>query len=239
MRARARGDSRPRGDANRCVFAGARRSQEAAHARIRYMFAAASAASSSSKPTWVTIPCKGCGATGECAHEPTGLEQSLDEMEFARSACSAAQAGDVERLRRCIERNAACVHHDGVGGGSGYTPLHYAARGGHGECVSLLLNAKASVLARTSGGATPLMRAAFTGHAAVVSQLLRAGAAADVQDADGDTALHKAGSQQHADAVGVLQRAMSPEAMELHNRKGVAAREVLERANAAAAAGPT
>ena len=72
-----------------------------------------------------------------------------------------------------------------------------------------------------------------------VSQLLRAGAAADVQDADGDTALHKAASQQHADAVGVLQRAMSPEAMELHNRKGVAAREVLERANAAAAAGPT
>ena len=105
--------------------------------------------------------------------------------------------------------------------------------------MSLLLNAKASVLARTSGDATPLMRAAFTGHAAVVSQLLRAGAAADVQDADGDTALHKAASQQHADAVGVLQRAMSPEAMELHNRKGVAAREVLERANAAAAAGPT
>ena len=190
------------------------------------MFAAAAAAASSG--TWITIPCKGCGATGECVHEPTGLEQSLDEMEFARSACSAAQNGDGEQLRRCIERNPACVHHDGVGGGSGYTPLHYAARSGHTECIALLLQAKASVLARTSGGATPLMRAAFTGHTGVISQLLRAGAALDVQDGDGDTALHKAASQKHAAAFGVLKQAMDPAAMELRNRKGLAAHEVLE-----------
>ena len=157
-------------------------------------------------------------------------------MEFARSACTHALNGDVERLRKALERNPGGIYHDGAGGGSGYTPLHYAARGGHDDCVRLLLELNASVLARTSGGATPLMRAAFTGRVGVLSQLLRSGAAADVQDADGDTALHKAASQQHADAVGVLQRAMSPEAMVLRNRKGVAARDVLE---AAATANPT
>ena len=143
------------------------------------------------------------------------------------SACSAAQNGDVEKLRRCIERNAACVHHDGVGGGSGYTPLHYAARSGQSECVSLLLQSKASVLAKTSGGATPLMRAAFTGHASVISTLLRAGAAVDAQDTDGDTALHKAAKQQHTAAFGVLEKAMDESARALKNRKGLAAQELV------------
>jgi hypothetical protein len=50
----------------------------------------------------------GCG----CALVATGTEQSLDELEFARSACAAAQHGDVEKLRRLLKRNPAAVHAD-------------------------------------------------------------------------------------------------------------------------------
>ena len=150
-----------------------------------------------------------CPGGQVCSHPPTGLEQSVEEMDFARSACSAALNSDVAKLQRCLERNPACIHHDGAGGGSGYTPLHYAARGGHGEAVALLLAAKASVHACTSGGATPLMRAAFAGHAPVVQQLVRAGAALDAQDSDGETALHKAAAQRHGAVLQALQQAAS------------------------------
>ena len=33
----------------------------------------------------------------------TGLEQSIDEMNFLRSACSAAQYGQADKLRRMLE----------------------------------------------------------------------------------------------------------------------------------------
>lgn len=174
-------------------------------------------------------PCDVCGPDGcDHTHMPTGLEQSLAEMEFARSACAAATNGDVEKLRKSLERNPGAVFHDGAGGGSGYTPLHYAARGGHLECVTLLLQAKAPVVARTSGGATPLMRAAFAGHAAVCAMLLRARAPLDAQDSDGDSALHKAAAQRHERLVAtLLAEAGGAAAGALRDRKGRTAAERL------------
>lgn len=59
-----------------------------------------------------------------CAH-PDGCNcmvsgqrynQSLDELEFARSACAAAQSGDVQKLARIISRNPEAVHTDGSKG---------------------------------------------------------------------------------------------------------------------------
>lgn len=174
--------------------------------------------------------CNVCGPDGcDHTHPPTGLEQSLDEMEFTRSACSAAQAGDIDKLQRCLDRNPGAVYHDGVADGrSGYTPLHYAARSGHADCVALLLRAEpTTVHARTvAGGATPLMRAAFAGHGRVCTLLVRAGAVIAAQDADGESALHKAAQQQHRDVLAVLERAC-PEATELVNRRGLRAREML------------
>lgn len=151
--------------------------------------------------------CDLCGPAGcDHTHAPTGLEQSLEQMEFTRSACNAAHVGEVARLTRMIERNSGCVHHDGTSDRTGYTPLHYAARGGHVECVALLLRSGASVLARTSaGGATPLHRAAFAGRTEVCTMLVRAGAQVDAQDADGETALHKAASQGHAQVLAALE----------------------------------
>ena len=183
--------------------------------------------------TWQKVggPCDVCGPDG-ClhTHPPTGLEQSLDEMEFARSACTHALNGELERLRKCLERNPGGIYHDGADGNSGYTPLHYAARGGHVECVRLLLELRAPVLARTSGGATPLMRAAYSGHAAVCGLLLRAGAPVDAQDSDSESALHKAASQGHEAVVTLLQQAC-PGAAGLRDRKGRTAAERLAEAH--------
>ena len=172
--------------------------------------------------TWQKVgdACNVCGPDGcDHTHMPTGLEQSLEEMEFARSACSAAQAGDLEKLRRCLERNPAAVYHDGGNGRTGYTPLHYAARSGSTDCVSLLLRSSAPVLARTTGGATPLMRAATAGHAAVCTLLLRAGSEALAFDSDGETPLHKAAAAQQPEAFKVLLKAC-PDAAEMLNRRG-------------------
>ena len=128
-----------------------------------------------------------------------------------------------------IERNPGAVYHDGVPNGrSGYTPLHYAARAGHMDCVSLLLRSGAPVHARTSaGGATPLMRAAFAGHTNVCKTLLRAGAPIDAQDSDGETALHKAARQRHAGLLAILQEACPSGAAELLNRHGQRAADLL------------
>lgn len=166
-------------------------------------------------------PCDVCGPDG-ClhTHPPTGLEQSLEELEFARSACNAAAMGDLESLRKCVQRNPGSVYHDGASGSTGYTPLHYAARGGHNECIAFLLQSNASVLARTQGGATPLMRAAFAGHAAACATLLRAGSVTDAQDSDGDTALHKACAQQHRTVAELLRKASASSAS-IRNRKGL------------------
>lgn len=56
--------------------------------------------------------CDTHGSTGacNCALVNTGTEQSLDEMDFARSACAAAQNGDVEKLRRILSRNPSAVN---------------------------------------------------------------------------------------------------------------------------------
>ena len=55
------------------------------------------------------------------------------------------------------------LHDDGVAGGSGYTPLHYAAREGRLDCARLLLDAGAAAAQCTcrcrGGRLTPAARA--------------------------------------------------------------------------------
>lgn len=103
---------------------------------------------------------------GKGAHsddDGTPYDQPLEEMEFLRSACSAAQRGELDKLTRMLQRKPHLVDGDGVGGNSGYTPLHYASREGQVECAALLLRSGADVnRATAAGGATPLHRAAYT-----------------------------------------------------------------------------
>ena len=60
----------------------------------------------------------GCGHLDSCNCATTGsaLAETLDELEYARSACAAAQQGNVEKLTRLVRRNPDIVHNDGVNG---------------------------------------------------------------------------------------------------------------------------
>lgn len=52
---------------------------------------------------------------------PTGTEQNLQEMDFMRSACAAAQHGQVERIQDIIDKRPLELVSDGAGQ---HTPLH-------------------------------------------------------------------------------------------------------------------
>lgn len=61
---------------------------------------------------------------------------------------------------------------------SGWTPLHYAATGGHVRIAAFLIGARADLNAESPNGTTPLMMAAMYGNAATVQLLLESGAEA-------------------------------------------------------------
>lgn len=124
----------------------------------------------------------------------SSYDQSLEELKFQKSACHFAQIGNVEKLKQLLENDFERWTNSIDTQLSGLTPLHYASRNGHSECVKLLLEKKyaCKVNARTtSGNSTALMRASATGEAEIVEMLLKAGADASLRDDDGETALHK------------------------------------------------
>lgn len=130
------------------------------------------------------------GRGGHDDDEGTPYDQPLEEVEFMRSACSAAQRGEVEKLARMLERKPHLVdgdgglgdHAGGAGGDGGLSaqvsgglgPLHYAAREGRVECAALLIKLGADVnRATAAGGATPLHRAAYTARTGCVGSRVR------------------------------------------------------------------
>ncbi|KAK9812409.1 hypothetical protein WJX73_008745 [Symbiochloris irregularis] len=145
------------------------------------------------------------GGTACHAHQPGTCNcsltarpgtQTLDELEFDRGVCGAAQRGNVQKLRQLLSRHSDVLQSTASPGSDGYSPLHYASRAGHLQAVELLLSSGAAVNQMTTAGrATSLHRAAHMGHCSVLQCLLKHGAAAALQDADGETALHKAAAQ--------------------------------------------
>ncbi len=53
------------------------------------------------------------------AHGPLPGSQSLGELDFQKSACAAAQKGDVAKLARLLDSLPALLHDDGVTGDAG------------------------------------------------------------------------------------------------------------------------
>ena len=100
------------------------------------------------------------GGDCQCYKRPVAVAQSLEELEYLKSACAAAQQGNLAKLSSILDKHPHAVNSDGAegkletlssfcqrqviltptAGGSGYTPLHYAARGGHLEVAKLLLS---------------------------------------------------------------------------------------------------
>jgi hypothetical protein len=90
------------------------------------------------------------------------MQQTLDELDFDRGLWGACSRGDLDRVTELLDERKRDPNERDL---SGYTPLHYAARLGHGQVCSLLLRKKADVdpLAGESA-ATPLHRACGASH---------------------------------------------------------------------------
>ncbi len=87
--------------------------------------------------------------------------------------------------------------------------LHAAALGGRNGLVSRLLDAGATINARSSLEQTPLMWAAWAGHKELVQTLLTAGADVTAQDTAKQDALEYAKKMERTDVVNLLQEALS------------------------------
>jgi len=83
---------------------------------------------------------------------------------------------------------------------TGWTPLHYAASGGHVSVIEFLLENSAYIDAESPNGSTPLMMAAMYGSPESVKVLIQAGADLNIKNQLGLTALDFAvrGNRQNA-----------------------------------------
>jgi ankyrin repeat protein len=87
---------------------------------------------------------------------------------------------------------------------TGWSPLHYAATGGHLEIIRLLLDHHAYIDAASPNGSTPLMMAAMYGTPAVVKVLLDAGADVAIKNSLGLTALDFALNAKRSESADLL-----------------------------------
>jgi ankyrin repeat protein len=109
----------------------------------------------------------------------------------------AALRGHVDIARQLIARDADVNK-------TGWTPLHYAATGGHLAVIELLLENHAYIDAESPNGTTALMMAAHYGSPAAVKLLLEAGADPNVRNQQGFTALDFARRGSRPDAIALL-----------------------------------
>jgi ankyrin repeat protein len=115
--------------------------------------------------------------------------------------CKAAESGDVTAVQRLI---AAGADPNANEGGTGGTPLQWAARGGHLAAAAALLKAGARVNGAHSLGYTPILFASQFGHSAVIDALIAAGGDVHQVRKDGDTAVGIAAMYGHLDTVRLL-----------------------------------
>jgi len=114
--------------------------------------------------------------------------------------------GHVEMVKKLISRDADVNK-------TGWTPLHYAATGGHVAIIELLLEQHAYVDAESPNGTTPLMMAAHYGSPAAVKVLLESGADPALKNQLGLTAIdfaNRAGRQDAAEMIAATIRAAGP-----------------------------
>lgn len=130
--------------------------------------------------------------SGQCGHvhASTGYEQTLDEIEFEKSAFYCAVNGDLDRLKQLVAKKGPRILNEQDK--NGFTCLHYAARNGRIDICQYLLGHNVDVNLKTNScRSTALHRAAYMGNTDIVRLLLAKRARADEADCDGKTALHK------------------------------------------------
>ena len=109
---------------------------------------------------------------------PTGCEEGR--------LFSAAASGDLDEVKRLV---IDCGLDPNIKDNSGWTPLHYAAEGGHLDVVKLLLERGADPNVKDKAGDTPLHNAAKKCHVDVAGVLLDYGADPTIRDNEGRTPL--------------------------------------------------
>lgn len=136
-------------------------------------------------------------ATVLISHPATRVEVRTSQDESPLML--AALKGALELCEQLIARDADINK-------PGWTPLHYAATGGHEEVIGLLLKHHAYIDAESPNQSTPLMMAAMYGSTAAVRRLLEAGADPRIKNALGYDARDFARQGQRPDAVALLDK---------------------------------
>jgi ankyrin repeat protein len=151
-----------------------------------------------------------------CAYAAAGCAAPCREDDPDRQAAfQGAWRGDITAIRALIAKNPAAANTSQcppdysligrfiasrVGAGTP-TVLHIAARQGHADFATVLLEAGANVDARDFEANTPLHLAAQYGHDEVARLLLAANATVDVRRLGGLTPLHVAAGRGHFPVV--------------------------------------
>lgn len=107
-------------------------------------------------------------------------------------------------LRGYLDVCITLLRRDADANKPGWTPLHYAATGGHVDVIQLLLENHAYVDASSPNGSTPLMMAAMYGNVESVQALLDAGADPNIKNDLGLTALDFAKRGRKPDSAELL-----------------------------------
>lgn len=113
----------------------------------------------------------------------------------------AAIKGELELADKLIKKGADVNK-------TNWTPLHYAASGGHAALISLLLENSAYIDAESPNGSTPLMMAAMYGSGASVKLLLQEGADPKLKNQQDLTALDFAQRGKRPDSVEAIAAAI-------------------------------
>jgi len=109
--------------------------------------------------------------------------------------------GDLRLAKLLVSRQADINH-------PGWTPLHYAATGGHVPIMQMLLEESAYIDAESPNGTTPLMMAARYGNGQAVQLLIDEGADIQHKNQLGLTALDFATQAARPDAIKIIKEAL-------------------------------
>lgn len=130
------------------------------------------------------------------SHPKTKIEVRNDKDESVLMLASLK--GDLPLVQKLVERDADVNK-------TGWTPLHYAASGGHVPVIAHLLEHSAYIDAESPNGTTPLMMAAMYGSPEAVKELIQAGADPTIKNQLGLTALDFAVRGQRANSIELMQ----------------------------------